>query len=81
MSILIRCYDAERWVAVAIHSARDQTHLSIEVVVVNDGSTDSNLDVKNSFGDRIRWDTCPNPGGNVPRNRLLELSMGEWIQH
>lgn len=81
VSILIPCYNAERWVAQAIQSALAQTYPDKEVIVVDDGSTDGSLDVIKSFGDQIRWETGPNRGGNVARNRLLELSNGEWLQY
>ncbi len=80
VSILIPCFNAERWVAQAIHSALDQTHEDKEVIVVDDGSTDGSLDVIKSFGNQIRWETGPNRGGNAARNRLLELATGEWVQ-
>src|ERR1700730_16393596 len=81
VSILIPCYNAERWVAQAIRSALAQTWPDKEVVVVDDGSTDGSLEVIQSFGDVIRYETRPNRGGNVARNRLLELAPGEWIQY
>jgi glycosyltransferase involved in cell wall biosynthesis len=81
VSILIPCYNAERWVGQAIQSALDQTHADKEVIVVDDGSTDGSLDVIRSFGDRIRCETGPNRGGNVARNRLLELAGGDWLQY
>ncbi|MCE0497072.1 MAG: glycosyltransferase [Methylacidiphilales bacterium] len=81
VSILIPCYNAERWVGQAIESALGQTWPEKEVIVVNDGSTDGSLAVIQSFGDRICWETGPNRGGNVARNRLLELARGEWLQY
>ena len=57
VSILIPCYNAERWIAQAIESALAQTWLEKEVIVVDDGSTDCSLEVIKSFGDRIRWET------------------------
>jgi glycosyltransferase involved in cell wall biosynthesis len=81
VSILIPCYNAERWIAQCIESALAQTWPNKEVIVVDDGSTDGSLDVIRSFGDRIRWETGPNRGGNVARNRLLELAGGEWLQY
>jgi GT2 family glycosyltransferase len=81
VSILIPCFNAERWVAQAIHSALDQTHEDKEVIVVDDGSTDGSLDVIKSFGNQIRWETGSNRGGNVARNRLLHLATGDWLQY
>ncbi|MFK7777461.1 MAG: glycosyltransferase [Gimesia sp.] len=81
VSILIPCYNAERWVAQAIQSALDQTYGEKEVIVVDDGSTDGSLEIIKSFDDKICWETGPNRGGNVARNRLLELATGEWLQY
>jgi len=81
VSILIPCYNAERWIAQCIESALGQTWAEKEVIVVDDGSTDRSLDIIQSFGDRIRWETGPNRGGNVARNRLLELARGECLQY
>src|SRR5438309_6069595 len=81
VSILIPCRNAERWVGQAIESALGQTWPEKEVIVVDDGSTDSSLSIIKSFGDRIRWETGPNRGGNAARNRLLELASGDWLQY
>jgi glycosyltransferase involved in cell wall biosynthesis len=81
VSILIPCYNAERWIAHCIESALAQTWLDKEVIVVDDGSSDGSLKIIQSFGDRIRWETGANSGGNVARNRLLELARGEWLQY
>ncbi|WP_237228579.1 glycosyltransferase family 2 protein [Rubinisphaera sp. JC750] len=80
VSILIPCYNAERYVGEAIESALSQKGESIEVIVVDDGSTDNSVNVLRSFGDRIRWETGPNKGACAARNRAFELSTGEFIQ-
>ena len=81
ISILIPCYNAEKWIEQAIKSALNQTYTHKEVIVVDDGSTDNSLEIIRSFGDAIRWETGKNKGGNVARNRLLELSNGKWLQY
>jgi GT2 family glycosyltransferase len=81
VSILIPCYNAQPWIAQSIQSALDQTWIEKEVIVVDDGSTDGSLNVIRSFGNAIRFETGPNRGGNVTRNRLLELAQGEWLQY
>lgn len=81
ISILIPCFNAERWIAQAIQSALEQEVPEKEVIVVDDGSIDGSLDIIRSFGDAVRWETGPNRGGNITRNRLLRLSRGEWLQY
>ena len=81
VSILIPCYNAERWVRKPSRAALTQTWLEKEVLVVDDGSTDGSLQIIKQFGKKVRFETGPNRGGNSARNRLLELATGEWVQY
>jgi glycosyltransferase involved in cell wall biosynthesis len=81
VSILIPCYNAERWIAQAIESALAQTWPEKEIIVLDDGSTDASLDIIRQFDGRIRWESGPNRGGGAARNRLLTLAKGEWLQY
>ena len=81
VSILIPCFDAEQWIAQAIQSALEQTWPEKEVIVVDDGSSDRSLEIIQSFGSQVQWETRINSGGNRARNRLLDLSRGEWLQY
>jgi len=81
ISILIPCFNAERWIAQAIESALAQTRTDKEVIVVDDGSTDRSLEIIRRFEGRIRWETGPNRGGGAARDRLLTLARGEWLQY
>jgi glycosyltransferase involved in cell wall biosynthesis len=81
VSILIPCYNAEQWIGDAIESALRHTHPDLEVIVVDDGSTDASSRTIREFGSRVRHEFAPHRGGNATRNRLLELANGEWLQY
>ena len=81
VSILIPCYNAERWVEQAIESALAQTWPLKELIVVDDGSTDRSLKVIRRFEGLVQFETSPNRGANATRNRLLERAHGEWLQY
>jgi glycosyltransferase involved in cell wall biosynthesis len=80
VSIVIPCYNAVPWIAESIQSALDQTWADKEIIVIDDGSSDGSLDVIKKFDGRIRWESGPNQGGCLARNRGLALARGEWIQ-
>ncbi|MCA9025722.1 MAG: glycosyltransferase family 2 protein [Planctomycetaceae bacterium] len=80
VSIIIPCYNAAEFVGEAIESALGQTYGNIEVIVIDDGSTDESVEVLRSFGNRIRWETGPNHGACATRNRGLQISKGQIIQ-
>lgn len=79
-SIVIPCYNAQKWIAAAIESCLHQTYSPIEIIVIDDGSSDNSLEIVKRYGDRIRWETGPNQGGNYARNRGFALSQGDYIQ-
>jgi glycosyltransferase involved in cell wall biosynthesis len=81
VSIIIPCYNSEKWVQEAIESCLNQTYPNIEIIVVDDGSTDGSLEVLRHFLPCIRLETGPNCGGNSARNRGFALSRGEYIQY
>ena len=79
VSVVIPCYDAETWIARSIQSALDQHNVTVEIIVIDDGSTDRSLEIIKSFGDRVRWKTGPNQGACKARNCGLELASTDFI--
>ena len=81
VSILIPCFNAERYVAAAVQSAIDQTWPDKEVIVVNDGSTDRSGDILDSFkqaGVRVIHQRCG--GASAARNLAFRESRGDYIK-
>jgi glycosyltransferase involved in cell wall biosynthesis len=82
VSILIPCYNAEKWLAETLESALAQTWDNIEIIVVDDGSTDNSLAIARkyeSFGVRVIYQT--NQGASAARNQALQISKGDFIQY
>ncbi len=80
-SIIIPCFNAERWIAETIDSCLKQTYRHIEIIVIDDSSTDNSIEIIKSYGDKIIWESLPeNKGGCYARNRGFALSKGEYIQ-
>lgn len=81
VSILIAVYNAERYVSKTLESALNQTYSNIEVVVVNDGSTDSTAEIISPYlnDKRVIYFFQQNKGISVARNKAFELSRGNYI--
>ncbi len=81
VSVIIPCFNAERWIAETIDSCLKQTYPHIEIIVIDDCSTDNSLEIIKSYGDKITWERLrENKGGCYARNRGFALSKGEYIQ-
>ena len=81
VSIIVPCYNAERWVAEALESCLAQTWVSREVIVVNDGSRDASLAAVRRFESRgVHIIDQPNRGASAARNAGLRAARGEFIQ-
>jgi len=80
-SVIIPCFNSARWLKEAIDSCLAQSYQEIEVIVIDDGSTDDSLDIIRGYDSRIIWESGPNRGGNHARNRGFALSKGEYIQY
>jgi glycosyltransferase involved in cell wall biosynthesis len=79
VSILINNYNYGRFLGEAIDSALAQTYKNIEVVVVDDGSTDNSAQVIAAYGDRIRVLAKENGGQSSAFNSGFEASRGQLI--
>lgn len=80
VSVVMPAYNSSKTIGIAIESLLGQTFINWELLIINDGSTDSTLDVIAKFNDiRIRVVTQNNQGVAEARNVGLRLSRGEYI--
>jgi glycosyltransferase involved in cell wall biosynthesis len=81
VSILIPSFNGERWIAETLDSALAQTWANIEIIVVDDGSTDASAAIVESYADRgVKLIRQANRGSTAARNRAFAASRGEFIQ-
>ena len=80
VTIAIPCFNNGQWLRQAIESALAQTWPAVEVIVVDDGSTDDSREVARTFGERIRTHTTDHRGAPHARNQALAQARGEWVQ-
>lgn len=81
VSIVIPCFNAERWLAATLESALAQTWPATEIIVVDDGSRDGSLALARSFAARgVNILAQANAGASAARNTGLRAARGEWIQ-
>jgi len=79
VSVVIPCYNAAPFLRETLESVLAQTHPPLEVVVVDDGSTDDSSRIAESFGPPVRVIRQQNQGESVARNRGIAAARGEWV--
>ena len=83
VSVIVANYNGEKFIADAIRSACNQSLRSIEVIVSDDASTDSSIQIVKSLiaeDSRIRLiESGVNGGSAAARNRALDVARGQWI--
>ena len=80
VSIVIPCFNAEKYIEDSIKSALSQTYDSFEVIVINDGSSDKSEEIILKFITEISYRKTVNRGANAARNLGIAISRGEYIQ-
>lgn len=80
VSIIIPVYNSAKFLRKSIDSVLNQTYQNIEVIVVNDGSTDNSLEILGKYSDRINVISQPNQGLATALNTGLEKSNGKWFK-
>lgn len=83
VSLIIPLYNAEKYIRRCLDSAMQQTFSDMEIIVVNDGSEDSSLEICREYeklDSRFRVIDKENTGVSDSRNRAIDLAQGEYLQ-
>lgn len=80
ISVIIPAYNAEQTILETIKSVRQQTFTDLEIIVLDDGSTDKTLELLQNVEDnRLKIFSYENSGVSVARNRGITHATGEFI--
>lgn len=79
ISVIIPAFNAESNILNAINSVLQQTHKNVEVLVIDDGSTDNTSDIIKSFGEKITYFYQSNQGVAKARNKGIDMAKGKYI--
>ena len=79
LTIAVLNYNYARYLAEAVESALAQTHDDVEVVVVDDGSTDGSVELIRGWGDRVTACCKVNGGQGSAMNAALEVATGDVV--
>ncbi|MEW5806018.1 MAG: glycosyltransferase [Acidobacteriota bacterium] len=79
VSVIIPAYNSERYIEEALESALAQTFPGIEIIVVDDGSTDGTASILKKYEGRIRYFFQENRGLAAARNSGIKLASGSYL--
>jgi len=79
VSVIVPAYNCERYLAAALDSIFAQTYRPVEVIVIDDGSTDRTAQIIAGYGDRVVSLRQDNSGPAAARNTGLDHARGEFI--
>ncbi|MBN1344652.1 MAG: glycosyltransferase [Phycisphaerae bacterium] len=79
VSVIMPCYNAAAYVAEAVEDVLAQTHRQVELIVVDDGSTDGSADIVAGYGPPVRLIRQSNAGCSAARNAGLACATGTYV--
>ncbi len=81
LSVIVPTYNAKAYLAETLASVLEQNWQPLELLVVDDGSSDRSIPVAESFGSSIRVLACPHRGLAATRNSGIMAARGEFLLH
>jgi glycosyltransferase involved in cell wall biosynthesis len=79
VSCIVPVFNGEQYLREALDSVLRQTYRPLELIVVDDGSTDGTSNLVASYGEQVRYVPQPNAGPATARNRGIAAARGDYI--
>ena len=79
VSVIVPAYNRARIIRETIENIFEQTYANIELIIVDDGSSDDTQTILRSYGSRIQWIAQKNAGPAAARNRGINMAKGDII--
>jgi len=79
VSVIIPCFNSEAHIEETVESVLAQTHESVELIVVDDGSTDKTVSIIRNYGSKLRLICQKNQGVCSARNKGLQAASGDYV--
>ena len=82
ISVVVPVYNVEKYLDRCVRSVLSQSYAELELILVNDGSTDGSLRICEEYSrqdGRVRVLTIPNSGSAAARNRGMDVMTGEYL--
>lgn len=82
ISVIIPVYNCERYIARCLKSVSGQTYTKLEIILINDGSTDHTAEICRDFAavdSRIRYIEQQNRGVAYTRKKGVEMALGQYV--
>jgi len=80
VSVIIPIYNTEKYLQECLNSVLNQTYPEIEIIAVNDGSTDNSLEILKKYSNKIKIISKKNGGTASALNAGINIASGEWIK-
>jgi FkbM family methyltransferase len=82
VSVIIPVYNAERYIGRTLESILNQTYKNVEIIVINDGSTDKSEQIISNYqNEKIKYIYQENRGCSAAKNTGLAYAKGDFIQY
>lgn len=79
ISCIVPVYNGERFLGEALDSVLAQSYKPLQVIIIDDGSTDNTAEIARGFGDRIVYQWQPHSGSAVAKNHAIRIAAGEFV--